>query len=270
MPRTRVLYTDIDGTLVGPMGNLFWDDDRQWTLAAVEALVRAHRAGLEIVALSGRRGQEMAELGRLLGLPGWIAELGGVRAYEMGATIVTDEGQYPGGAPLMDVLRAAMSDLLMLHGDRLAEHAPWNDGRHVSVMVRGLLDVDGAERWLNDRGMGWAHLVENGVIPRRYDDLPGLDEVHVYHLTPRGVSKRDAVLADQRHRGVDASACAVIGDAVSDLECADVVDRCFVVRNALEKDSELALAIQTVPNVTITTRGHGEGFADAVDTLLAD
>jgi len=268
VPNARVLYTDIDGTLVGPLGNFFWDDDRRWTLAAADALVRAHRAGLEIVALSGRRPQELTELGRLLGLSSWIAELGGVRVYERGMHVVHDTGGYAGDDALIDVLRDAMRDLLSEHVGRLAEHAPWNEGRHVSVMVRGVIDLDAADRWLKDRGMEWAHFVENGVIERRYDDLPGVDEVHVYHLTPRGLSKRDAVLADQEFRGLDAAACAVIGDAASDLACADVVAHCFVVRNAVEKDRSLADAVRLVPNAVVTARGHGEGFADAVTALL--
>ena len=41
----QVLYADVDGTMVGPLGNLFWDSDRNPTLAAAEALVRASPGG---------------------------------------------------------------------------------------------------------------------------------------------------------------------------------------------------------------------------------
>jgi len=265
----RVLYTDIDGTLVGPGGNLFLDDDLAWSTAASDALVRAHRAGLEIVALSGRRIVTLNELGRLLGMPAWIGELGGVRVYDGGTNVIIDEGAYPGGAPVIDVLTAAMAALVEANPGRVMPHLPWNEGRLVSVMVRGELDVDATNAWLSARGLDWAHAVDNGVIPRPFAELPHVDEVHVYHLTPRGLSKHAAVVADQRDRGIDPSECAVVGDALADLACAPYVAQCFVVRNAVNKDTVIAGAVTSVANAHVTKRGHGEGFAEAVDALLA-
>jgi hydroxymethylpyrimidine pyrophosphatase-like HAD family hydrolase len=264
----RVLYTDIDGTLVGPNGNLFWDDNGEWTTDASDALVAAHRAGLEIVALSGRRANTLRELGRLLGLPAWFGELGGVRVYERGAEVILDEGQYQGDTPLPAVLRTVMEELLALNPGRLAEHTPWNDGRLVSVIFRGTLDIATTDAWLRDTGRPWAQVVDNGVIPRAFDDLPGVDDVRVYHLTVRGLSKRAAIVADQKYRGIDPADCAVIGDAHTDLDCAPAVATAFVVRNAIEKDDSLAQAVATVPNAVVTERGHGGGFAEAVQTLL--
>jgi len=265
----RVLYTDIDGTLVGPGGNLLLDDDMQWTTAAADALVRAHRAGLAIVALSGRRIGTLNELGRLLGMPAWIGELGGVRVYNRGTEVIVDEGEYPGGRPVVEVLTEAMTALVAARPGFLTPHSPWNEGRLVSVMVRGELDTDTTNAWLADNGLAWAHAVDNGVIPRPFEDLPHVDEVHVYHLTPRGLSKHAAIVADQHHRGIDPSECAVVGDALADLACAPHVDRCFIVRNAVDKDRVMAEAVAAVPNAYVTKRGHGDGFAQAVDELLS-
>ena len=101
----RVLYADVDGTMVGPLGNLLWDSGRTPTLAAAEALVRAAREGLEVVALTGRARAGMFEFARVLGLESWICELGGIRIYERGATVVHEHGAFPGtGVPTAELL----------------------------------------------------------------------------------------------------------------------------------------------------------------------
>ncbi|HZR13884.1 MAG TPA: hypothetical protein VFC33_11615 [Acidimicrobiia bacterium] len=264
----RVLYTDVDGTLVGPGGNLLLDGSGAPTRVAVDALLRARASGLEIVALSGRDVARVDELGRLLGLAAWIAELGGVRVYERGTRRVVDVGAYRGDGSPVDALYPLVGELVARAPGRLEPHDPWNDGRLVSLMVRGELDVDDAHARLDRDGYGWVEIVENGIIPRTYDSLPSVSKVRVYHLAPRGISKRDAVLADRKERGIAAAECAVVGDAAADLACHDVVARCFVVRNAIEKDPPFADVVARVPNATITRQGHGAGFAEAVDTLL--
>jgi len=68
----RVLYVDVDGTLVGPGGDLFWDGST--TLA--EALLAARAADLSVVPVTGRGRVQVRELCRLLGFPRGIGELG--------------------------------------------------------------------------------------------------------------------------------------------------------------------------------------------------
>lgn len=118
--------------------------------------------------------------------------------------------------------------------------------------------------------MPWATVVDNGVIPRRYDTLPDVERPRAYHLVPAGISKAAAIAADRVHRGLAADECAVIGDALSDFECRTEVGRTFIVCNALEKDPQLADLVAATPGVEVTERDHGEGFADVVAALLAD
>ncbi|MEZ5171745.1 MAG: HAD hydrolase family protein [Acidimicrobiia bacterium] len=264
---TRVLYTDIDGTLVGPGGDLLADDDGQPTTAAVDALLAAREAGLEIVGLSGRAQLRMFELGRLLGLRTWICELGGVRVYDRGEEIVLDTGTHDGASPIADQLREALSVLTGRY-DTLEEHDPWNEGREVSVMARGDCDVTEAGALLDEAGFGAFGLTDNGVLPRAVPSLPHVETVRIYHIAPRGLSKRNGIVADQEKRRLDPADCAVIGDARSDLECADVVGRSFVVANALRKEPALAEIVDATANASVTTRGHGAGFAEAVFDLI--
>jgi hypothetical protein len=265
----RVLYTDIDGTLVGPGGDLLATSDRTPTLAAAWALVEARRAGLEVVALSGRARAGVAELSRLLGIATFFCELGAVRVYEGGASEHATTGAWRGPGAASVALEPAVAALVAASGGELEPHAPWNAGRVHSLMVRGRLDVAAAGAWLDGNGFDWVEVADNGVIPRGFDTLPpDLPAVRVYHLSPRGVSKRAAILADREQRGLDVAECAAIGDARADAECHDVVGRCFVMANGLAADPTIHEVIAGATNVTITSRGHTEGYADAVADLL--
>jgi phosphoglycolate phosphatase len=264
----RLLYTDVDGTLVGPLGNFLWTSDRRPSLAAAEALVRAAREGLEIVPVSGRSRVGMFEVARLLGVPSWICELGGIRVYDRGAEILHDHGAFPGeGAPTAE-LRQAMSGLIDRYPGRVEEHTPWNASREASLVLRGNLDVVEAEAFLAEAGYAWAELLDNGVIPRRSETLPGVEPLHAYHLVPRGVSKVMAIAADRARRGLPRQVCAMVGDASADLDCRTEVGRCFLVRNGLAKDPSLAWTLEPESGVEVTRAGHGEGFAEAVHRLL--
>lgn len=264
----RVLYTDVDGTLVGPLGNFFWDGNRTPSLAAAEALVRAAREGLEIVALTGRTRHGMFEVARILGLESWICEMGGVRAYSRGAEVVHDHGEFPGDGPPAAALQAAVDLLVDAFPGRIEEHSPWNALRECSLVLRGDLEETGAGALLVEAGFGWAELIENGVIPRRFDGIPDVERVHAYHLVPRGVSKMTAIAHDRSARGIAREDCAMVGDAGADMDCRVEVGRCFLVANGLVKDPTLAWTTEAGSGVEVTEAGYGSGFAEAVHQLL--
>jgi hydroxymethylpyrimidine pyrophosphatase-like HAD family hydrolase len=268
MATVRVLYADVDGTMVGPLGNLFWDSSRTPTLAAAEAMVRAVREGLEVVALTGRARAGMFEFARVLGLQSWICELGGIRVYDRGARVVHEHGAFPGGGVPTDELHRAVELLLECYPGRLEEHSPWNAMRESSFLLRGEVDTGEVEERLTEAGFGWATLHDNGVIPHRYETLTEIERTRAYHLLPRGVSKVAAVAADREHRGLDRAECAMVGDAAADLEVGGEVGRCFLVRNGLDKDPSLAWAQEPGSGVEVTKAGHGEGFAEVVHRLL--
>ena len=268
MSTVKVLYADVDGTMVGPLGNLLWDSHRTPTLAAAEALVRAAREGLEVIALTGRARAGMFEFARVLGLESWICELGGIRVYDRGETVVHEHGAFPGGGVPTAELHRAVEVLLESYPGRLEEHSPWNALRESSFLLRGEVDPGEAEDRLAAAGFVWATLHDNGVIPRRYETLPEVERTRAYHLLPRGVSKVAAVAADRAYRGLERAECAMVGDAAADLEVRGEVGRCFLTRNGLDKDPSLAWAQEPGSGVEVTKAGHGEGFAEVVHRLL--
>ena len=261
--RPRVVYTDLDGTLLGPGGSLFAASDGGITGRPAEAVAAIHRAGMALVPVSGRAEVRVREAARLLGADGYIAELGGIRA--RGERVVRDHGAHRGrGTPYEAMLRSgAAGFVLETFAGRLEPHAPWaHDGREISMLLRGHVVLEEVHRRLDDAGYGWLRLHDTGILRRRFRGLE-LDEVHVYNLLPRGVSKATAVAADLEDRGIPGAEAVAIGDSASDLALAPHVAAVFLVAGSAPASAALP------ENVRVTEAGHGEGFAEAVLGLLA-
>lgn len=258
-----VIYTDIDGTLVGPGGDLLLNFQHEISTAALSALARARSAGISIVGLSGRDRFRMQELGRALGFRGWICELGAISVFDN--NIVTNFGEYAGTGNPADELKEAIAPLTQEFAGRLEEHTPWNTNREASILMHGDVPITEINDVLSNLGFGWAQCVENGIVRREVPTLPDLQQILVYHLVPRGVTKRAAIAAHQKHSDIKASEGIVIGDSVSDFECHNEVAHCFLVANGVANHSELQDAVKTVNNVSVTKSSAGEGFAEAVN-----
>jgi hypothetical protein len=258
--RPRVVYTDLDGTLLGPGGSLFASPGGGITGRPAEAVAALHRAEVALVPVSGRAEVRVKEAARLLGADGYIAELGGIRA--RGELVVRDHGAYLGrGTPHQAMLRSgAAGFLLETFAGVLEPHAPWaHDGREVSMLLRGHVALEEVHRLLDGAGYGWVRLHDNGILRRSFPGLE-VDEVHVYNLLPLGVSKATAVAADLADRGIPFGKAAAIGDSASDLALAPHVAVVFLVAGSSPPD---------LPhNVVVTEASHGEGFAEAVSGLL--
>jgi hypothetical protein len=262
-----LLFSDVDGTLVGRDGSLLADLDGRPTLAAAEALVAAHRAGLEVVLVSGRTAEQLREVGRLLGTLEAIGELGtvlvrGREAVELvwGAA-PRDLGACP--AEALERSGAVATVLEAFHG-RLEPHTPWHLGRQGTLLLRGQVDPAAADRLLADRGLGWARLLDNGRLRRAYPHLgPGV--THAYHLLPAGVSKAGTAAAYLADRGLDTTRAAAIGDSPADLQLTSVVGAMFLVANGAWAATDDAVG----GPVIITPSPAGQGWAEAVGALLS-
>jgi hydroxymethylpyrimidine pyrophosphatase-like HAD family hydrolase len=247
LPDARVLYVDVDGTLVAPGGDLFWDGSR----VLVDALLAARQAELDIVPVTGRGRVQVRELCRLLGLPRGIAELGCVHLegnevrYELGAF------PFVGETPIEAVVNRGPLDLVRATAD-LEPHDPWNEGREATLILRGAANVAAVNKALVDHDFAWCELVDNGALARR----PGS---HAYHLAPVRTGKIAGVAADRARHGIDKADAFYIGDSAADLACAPEVRECWLVANA-EADLEWPLR---------TGAPYGSGVAEVISRLLA-
>jgi hydroxymethylpyrimidine pyrophosphatase-like HAD family hydrolase len=265
----RVIYSDVDGTMVGPQGCFFRSEDRDVTLEPASALGDMLKAGIDLVLISGRSEAQLLEACAIFGADGYVAELGAVVGWHAAA----------GAGRKQHLLRGAMPEQFDAIPDELVEgmfgafarklefHAPWHLGHRLDVMVRGQVDVAAVNAWFADQGAAWVRLHDNGLLPPR--PTPGLDvdQLHVYHLVPDGIDKGRAVAFDLARRGLTAEQAIAIGDSASDLAMAPHVGRFHLVSNGARSASVRARA-QAATNVVIEDTALGLGWASAVRSVL--
>lgn len=257
MPPVEVLYTDLDGTLLGPEGSLLTGPDGRPSVAAAQALVSAAEAGLRIVPVSGRRRAQLEQDARLIGLPDCIAEAGGVvvrdgrTTYEWGACPRALAGTPHDALTVAGAVRA----LLEAFPRDLRHYEPWHRDREGGHLFHGFVDVDEAGAVLTNAGCEWAYLVDNGAT----GGWPGRT-VRAYHLLPRGVGKATAVADDLTARGLRPEQAAACGDSLEDLTMSHAVGAYFIVANG---HGDLG------PTIFRTRAAMGAGFAEVVAALLA-
>jgi hydroxymethylpyrimidine pyrophosphatase-like HAD family hydrolase len=267
----RVLYADLDGTLLGPGGSLFRDADHKPTNLGARAIEACLRAEVELVLMSGRGRGSLAEDARLFGQTSYI--------YEAGACVVLDGEEHwltgelqPGGVSIHDQITATGAPALLLehYAGRLEYHDPWHSGREVSHLFRGLVDAFEATALLQERGIGGLRLVDNGAVHRRSPALAELPALRAYHLLPEAASKATGVAFHLRARGYERAESFAVGDSREDLSCAPQVGTFWLVANAVEKDPTIREAIAQYDNVRVAEGSHGAGVYEAViSTLIA-
>jgi HAD superfamily hydrolase (TIGR01484 family) len=271
----RIVYTDLDGTMVGPRGSFWHTARRDLTAAPAAALLELHRAGVPLVLVSGRTHEQVVEAARIFAADGAIAELGATISWDAGRSVHRLRGELPeefGDRTPMAVMAelGVVDRLIAEHPGRLEWHAPWHTTHEADALLRGRVDPLAVDAELAERGLGWLTLKDNGAIPATSrmtlddDALPP----RVFHLMPRGISKGAAIAWDLERRGLSPQDAVAIGDSVSDLEMAPAVGRLWITANGAAVDGMTRL-IDAVPNVTVTDGAMGEGWAQAVRAALS-
>ena len=274
LSRVEIVYTDLDGTLLGIGGSLLVDGDGAPSTATAEAIARVNAAGLTAVITTGRNRIQCTEITRLLGWRAFIAELGGVVVTDRGAEPVYFTGDWPadavlpGETPWEAIERVGAPRVLCEHfPGRIEPHAPYHYNREATHLLRGHVDVVEAQVALDALELP-VSIVDNGVIHPLSTGLVGVDEVHSYHLAPPGLTKVNAIAADLVRRGLERDQAAAIGDAPADLEMADATGLCVLVGNALRHEG-VAEAASNRDNVYATRGRRGDGWAEFANAWLA-
>ncbi|GHE12319.1 HAD family hydrolase [Klenkia taihuensis] len=268
-----IVYTDLDGTMVGPRGSFVHTADGQLTAEPWTALLELHRAGVPLVLVSGRTHAQLQEAGRVFAADGWVAELGSTVSWSGGREVhlLTGElpGEFAGRAPVEVMAELGVVDALVAAWPgRVEWHAPWSASHTGDAMLRGRLDTAEVDAWLAERGWGWLTLKDNGRVPRTSRVTLAVEgDPHVYHLMPRGIGKGLAITWDLERRGLDPADAVAVGDSVSDLEMASAVGRLFLTANGAAVPG-MAAAVDALPNATATAGAMGLGWAEAVHAAL--
>jgi hydroxymethylpyrimidine pyrophosphatase-like HAD family hydrolase len=265
----RVVYTDLDGTMLGPAGAFTRAPDGSLSTEPVEALLAALERGVDVVPATGRSLRGLIGDARILGLGTVIAEMGALIAYGLGREVVTNLGAYPGGEepPAAHMERTGAVKLLFeAFPGRLEHHTPWSAWRDYTQLFRGLVDTGEVDRVLAGAAFEWLTLHDNGRLHGAY---LGLDAgaSHAYHLQPRGVDKGSAVALDRQRRSFTREQSIAVGDSLADLTMAPEVGALVLVRDAVEVDPALERAASGLSNVYVSERPGNLGWCDALRAL---
>ena len=265
----RCVYTDLDGTLYGKHGSLLRDADGNFSMMQARALEACHRAGVEVVIMSGRREAQVMADARVIGQRSYIYEAGCGVSIDFERTLLVGDWVEGEKTPAVRMVEAGIPDLLFEHfGDRLEWHHPWHTDRHLSHLFRGRVDVEEANRVLAEHGHKNLRFLDNGAIGRPMETVDG--PAHAYHLVPGGASKAKAVAFHSHARGYEPESCIAVGDSLEDLDAARSVGRFFVVANGPACDEVMREALPSFPNATVTEGAMGDGFYEAVVSTLAE
>jgi phosphoglycolate phosphatase len=260
MPPLRAMYVDLDNTLLGRGASLFHDGEGKPSLLGPRAIEGCHRAGVEVVVMSGRRRAQVAEGARLLGGRAYIFEAGSCVVDGFEEEWLTEPFMPDEGPTVFAQIERTGAPRLLLDSLEIEYHSPWHVDREVSHLFRGAIDARDANALLAEHGHDHVRLLDNGAI-----DRPGL---RAYHLVPKGVNKGRAVARHMRVRGYAPEQAIAVGDSREDLSAAEAVGTFWLVANALDRDPLLAGDLPR--NARLAEAAHGAGVYEAVVTELAE
>jgi hypothetical protein len=274
LARVEVLYTDLDGTLLGRGASVLRDDTGEPTLDTARAIVDVNRAGLSVVLVSGRNFIQLAEDSRLLGWTDFIGEVGALRSTGRDRHVEYNLGDWPedavpeGMTPYEAILEAGALDMLeTAFPGRIERHVPWDSDRVVTFILRGNVEIEEAQAVLDQVELP-VEIVDNGIIHPVNHTLSDVERIHAYHLVPKGTSKVRAIRDDLAARGLGPERAAAIGDSCADLAMAEAVGVMVVVANGLDAP-EVRTRLEGLPNGVATRLRQGHGWAEFADAWLA-
>ena len=267
---TRIVYTDLDGTLLGQGGSVFRGSDGSFTMAGARALKLIADSGAQLSFVSGRSARLLREDARVLGAGGFIAEAGCLLVRDgQERNNCAPFGRREGLSVFEEIAQTGAPRLLLnRYGAGLAYHDPWYVDHEYTHLMRGCIDTAEANRILEESGLEDLKMVDNGLIEDRGYGMK-VPELHAYHLMPRRVSKGSAIEMDLRQLGLghqDAIAC---GDSDQDVEMAPVVKTLYLMSNALANRSHLKEEMKSHKNIVIVSAPMVDGFLEATEREFA-
>lgn len=273
-----IVYTDLDGTLLGKGGTLLIDGEGNPDVNTAATIVAANKAGLPIIPVTGRSCTQLTEITRLCGWYDYIAEAGAIRSYFDGydrefifdvPEWTSDIKRQLANKTSLEIIRehGAVEKLMEAFPGCIEYHTPWDVHRDATEVLRGFLDRQAALEVLEEIDLPLS-IIDNGVIHPRKHTLKESDEpIRAYHLTPAGVSKRRAIALDLERRGIDPARAIMIGDAPSDMLCAEVVSVSLLVHNVLRSPG-IDKRIDNIPNTAVVEGYAGDGWSEVINEVL--
>ncbi|MCL2882597.1 MAG: HAD hydrolase family protein [Coriobacteriia bacterium] len=288
LANVRVIYTDLDGTLLAPGGRLLADHKGRPSAATAEALVALKTAGITVIPVTGRGADQGSEFLRLLNLDCYIGEVGGYILRRQGVGIQVEEryvigeweqlelapglapGELPAGVNPYEFIgqSGVIKRLLAAFPEMLFTYpAP----RSVSWSLWGNVDVAAAAGVLAREELP-LQLLDNGLLYHPPGVLPDGLPAHIYHLLPAGVTKRLAIAEDRAFHEAPVSATVAIGDSAIDLEMSEACGIFVMMANGLRNPAvqeTVAARIAAGQTILHTTQPTVDGWAEFAQACLS-
>lgn len=281
--KVRYVITDADGTMfTGAKATVNTAGEPSTEL--VETLVELTKAGVGVIPCTGRNRAMIQEDARVLGFPGWIAEMGGVLCTRQSSnpewhyftgTMPYDEAS--GKTPHDVICETGVIDEVLArwpgHLETYHDNGIGFEYREVTVALRGDAPEDDIQDMLDHSGLP-LYLSDNGMV----DHISGASElvcdharpegIHTYHITPAGVSKGSGILRFIDLAGLEPDEVLGAGDSPADCVIADAVGTFLFMCNGLGHErAEEELAARD--NILISTKRATDGWVAAMRGLLA-
>lgn len=282
LANVRHVITDFDGTMLTGAKALV-NSSGAPSASLVEVLVDLARAGIDVIPCSGRNRSMTLEDARLLNLPGWIAEMGGILCTRQGSN--PEWCYYTADMPYTEGGLKTPHDLICETGviDEILEAHPghietYHDNyvgyeyREVTVALRGDVPAAQIQATLDQASLP-LYLSDNGYVRRISGettldcDLDHPKGVHTYHVMPRGLTKGTGIKRFLEIRGWDADECLALGDSPADCEMADAVGTFMFMSNGLDHPAALT-EIAARDNIYLSQLPATDGFVQAMQALL--
>ncbi len=256
LARIRYVFTDLDGTMMGPGSTVLANAAGEPSLAFVETLLALRQMGVEVILCSGRSRAMMHEDSRLLGVGAYIAEMGGIimtdRAHDIWEYFTADMDYDPacGLNPHQIIEQTGVCEQFVERYPGLLEfHNDMSTGfrrREVTIGLRGEIPDEEARALIEeiDMELDWA---DNGFL--NYISAPTTlslpDGVcgRAFNIMPKGLNKGRAIERFCALRGIDRTETLAVGDSASDFLMADYTELFIMVENGLaDPSAEIFLA----------------------------
>lgn len=250
----------------------------------VKTLVELQKAGVSVIPCTGRNRAMTQEDARILGFPGWIAEMGGLLCTRQSSQ--PEWHYFCGSMPFDEMGSATPHDVICATGviDELLTRWPgsletYHDNgigfeyREVTVALRGAIDEAEAQAMLDASGLP-LYLADNGMVSRISGattlscDLEHPQGIHTYHVTPAGVSKGTGIVRYIELAGLKPEEVLGAGDSPADCVIADAVEMFLFMRNGLGHP-RAAEELAARDNVFVSGASATDGWVAAMQALLA-
>ncbi|MBM3700137.1 MAG: HAD family phosphatase [Actinobacteria bacterium] len=265
----RVIYTDLDGTLLNDRGCLIKDNENSFFTDSIDLIHKAEKKGWDTVIVSGRSRDQLRTSAMLMGLKNYISELGCEIVYNLGkevhATFDTGSFNYEitkGGKDLVKIIKI----LKEAFPGKIESRIEWSLNRSYNALFVGEIDIDMANEMLNNNGYGGLILANNG-FSKMFDAGLDVNNLIIYNLMPSGVDKSTGIRADKKTRRINSGNCIALGDSAEDIKMAKEVSAFFLMRDSLEKNPQIQDLIKNYDNIYITEEKMNRGWVEVIKYL---